>query len=76
MRGGDGGTARSGGAGHFIEWLTLASAFEARWDEDNDALVYYAHPRRAYSIHERPRVRDGRAGDEAWSRVYTGAYGP
>jgi hypothetical protein len=50
LRGGDGGTALSGGAGHFIEWLTLASAFEARWDEDGDAPVYHAHLRRAYSI--------------------------
>jgi len=49
-RGGDGGTARSGDAGHFIEWLTLASAFEARWDEDEGAPVYHAHLRRAYSI--------------------------
>jgi hypothetical protein len=50
MRGGDGGTAREGGAGHFIEWLTLASAFEAPWDEDENAQVYDAHLRRAYSI--------------------------
>lgn len=50
MRGGDGGTALSGGAGHFIEWLTLASAFAAPWDEDEDAQVDYAHLRRAYSI--------------------------
>lgn len=50
MRGGDGGTALSGGAGHFIEWLTLASAFEAPWDEDEDAPVYSGHLRRAVSL--------------------------
>jgi hypothetical protein len=50
MRGGDGGTARSGGAGHFIEWLTLASAFEAPWDEDEDAPVYSGNLRRAVSL--------------------------
>jgi hypothetical protein len=50
MRGGDGGTALSGNAGHFIEWLTLASALEAPWDEDEGAPVYHAHLRRAYSI--------------------------
>jgi hypothetical protein len=50
LRDGDGGTALSGDAGHFIEWLTLASAFVAPWDADENAPVYYAHLRRAYSI--------------------------
>jgi hypothetical protein len=50
MRGGDGGTALSGGAGHFIEWLTLASALEVSWDENPDADVYGAYVRRALTV--------------------------
>jgi hypothetical protein len=50
MRGGDGGTALHGGAGHFIEWLTLVSALEVRWSEDPTAKVYGAYVRRALTI--------------------------
>jgi hypothetical protein len=51
MRGGDGGSALSSGAGHFMEWLTLTSAAEVPLDDENpDAEVYGAHVRRALTI--------------------------
>jgi hypothetical protein len=48
LRGGDGGSCLQ--TESFIQWLTLASAFEMRWDEDADAEVYGAYLRRASSI--------------------------
>ena len=48
LRGGDGGTCLQ--TEYLIQWLTLASAFEMRWEEDPDAEVSGAHLRRACSI--------------------------
>jgi hypothetical protein len=48
MRGGDGGNSLQTEA--FIQWLTLASSFDMRWEEDADAAVYGGYLRRAYSL--------------------------
>jgi hypothetical protein len=50
LRGGDGGTRESVGAGRFVEWLALASAFEIKLRGPDPDRSYWYRIRRAYSI--------------------------
>lgn len=50
MRGGDGGSAWHAGAGTFVTWLTLASAFYQKV-EQKESPFFGVYLRRAYSLH-------------------------